>query len=264
MAKLPYDKVLVRILDNILVSRDARKMNILTTDKGEELKFTDITQKNPYEETLLKEHSQDHHSSTKWVIKLSSAVIWNDVWNTVHNMLSTNKTKTVIWQQIHLNFYTQYSYNKWHRKQEECPLCHLIPKDIFHIILDCPFTNMIWNRIKPKLLTLHPHPVSKEEMAFGIPRKKQTTGTLLRNWITFMLRESIMYEERLAYHGSTKPKLITFMTKFDAYFEFEVRMKTLRYTNENRITFFENIITHNEALCRKKENGEYEIRSLFT
>ena len=122
--------------------------------------------------------------------------MWDDVWRTVHNILTTNQTKTMIWQQIHLNFYTQYSYNKWHKKQELCPLCQNIPENIYHIILHCKFTNKLWEDIEPILRELHSTPVSEEEKAFGIVQKKPTTGILLRNWLTYLLRDCIMQEER--------------------------------------------------------------------
>ena len=73
-----------------------------------------ITQKELYEEALNKKYSQDYSYQTKWGIKLGNLVIWDEVWIMVHNFLLTNQTKTAIWEQLHLNFYTQYSYNKWH------------------------------------------------------------------------------------------------------------------------------------------------------
>ena len=84
---------------------------------------------------------------------------------------------------MHLNFYTQYSYNKWHKKHEICPLCQKIPEDIYHIILNCAFINRLWEEIEPILKELYPQIVTKEEKAFGIVQKA-TTGILLRNWLT--------------------------------------------------------------------------------
>ena len=185
------------------------------------------------------------------------------MWNTVHNILITNETKTVIWQQIHLNFYTQYSYNKWHKKQERCPLCLQTPKDIFHIILHCEFTNSLWKRIEPRLLELHPEPVSESEMILGIVRKKQITGSLLRNWITFKMRQVIMQEERLAYHAATKPNSQKVLQKFVNSLLFEIQIKAIQYKNENRLPFFDEIITYKEVLCKKRGSEEYEIVNTF-
>ena len=100
-------------------------------------------------------------------------------------------------------------------------------------------------------------------MAFGIVQDKKGNGILLRNWITFMLREAIMEEERWAYHASTKPNITRFLQKFNTSLKFEINSKIWRYKNENRSPFFDKIITHNELLCKKMENGEYEIKGLF-
>ena len=260
--KLPFDKVLTNMLNKILLNTSVRKEDILITRNGEEIKFTQVTQKHLYEETLLG-INRDHHSQIKWVEKLNTSIMWEDVWKTVHNFLSTNRTKTVIWQQIHLNFYTQYSYNKWHKKQEVCPLCQKVPKEIYHIIINCSFANKLWVEIEPLLKQFHPIAISQEEKAFGIVQKKQTTGILLRNWLTFMLRECIAQEERTAYHALKKPNLEDTKKRFNQALGLEIHIKTIRYRNENNLAFLEKIITHAEVLCKKREDGEYEIRQVF-
>ena len=119
MAKLPFNKLLINILDQIWVNTEVRKEDILITQKEQEIKMTLITEKLLYEETLLRTQ-KDHHSQAKWVVTLNSLnihIMWEEVWKTVHNLLSTNECTNLIWQQIHLNFYTQYSYNKWHKNR---------------------------------------------------------------------------------------------------------------------------------------------------
>ena len=190
--------------------------------------------------------------------------MWNEVWNTVHNFLSTNKTKTAIWQQIHLNFYTQYSYNKWHKKQDICPLCHEIPENIYHVILHCNFVNDLWAQIEPLLKELHPTSVTEEEKAFGIIQKNKTTGILLRNWLTYLLRENILEEERAAHFTLKKTDIEKAKQKFNNVVESEILIKAFRYKNEQKLEFFDKIITHAEILCKKKEEGEYEIRHIYT
>ena len=50
-------------------------------------------------------------------------------------------------------------------------------------------------------------PVSEEEKASGISQQKKTiTGILLRNWVTYLLRECILREETAA-HYSAKPSI---------------------------------------------------------
>ena len=66
--------------------------------------------------------SEEQNGSVSLLCKIGSKskhiYSLREAWDTVHNGLSTNKTKNIIWQQIHLNFYTQYSYTKWYKKQD--------------------------------------------------------------------------------------------------------------------------------------------------
>ena len=261
--QISFDKVLTNMLTKILLNTSVRKEDILITRKGEEIKFVQMTQKQLYEEAILS-MSRDHHSQVKWILKLDTSIAWEEVWKTVHNFLSTNKTKNTIWQQIHLNFYTQYSYNKWHKKQELCPLCQKKLENIYHIILHCDFTNKLWEDIEPILRELHTAPISEEEKAFGIVLKNPTTGIILRNWLTYLLREGIMQEEREAYHTKNMPNLDKTKKRFNQTEGFEIQIKAFRYKNENNLEFFDKIITHAEVLCKKTEDGTYQVRQVFT
>ena len=142
----------------------------------------------------------------------------------MHNILSTNETKTIIWQQLHLNFYTQYSYNKWHKIQQKCPLCQKLPDNIFHIILFCDFTNRLWKDIEPVLMKLHPTAVSLEKKAMGITQENVTTGILLRNWITYLLRQCISQEERAAYR-TLRPSIDKVKIKINLTLDCEIKKK---------------------------------------
>ena len=108
-----------------------------------------ITQKGLYEDAILK-MTTDHIYQTKWMTKLQTVIVWEEVWITVHNVLLS-----IIWEQLHLNFYTQYSYNKWHKVHNICPLCSKVPESIYHIILNCDFVNKVWIDIQPLLSSLH-------------------------------------------------------------------------------------------------------------
>ena len=190
--------------------------------------------------------------------------MWEDVWTSIHkNILCSNHTKTIIWQQIHLNFYTQYSYNKWHQKQDPCPLCHKIPDNIYHSIVDCKIVEQIWNELEITLYKIHPIPVTKEEKALGIVHKKTSTAILLRNWLTYLLRQIISQAEREAYYDSSCDNAHRIRRNFRKQVESEIRMKAYYYRNKNREDFYDKIITHNAVLCEKDQNGIYHFRQLF-
>ena len=63
-----------------------------------------ITQKDLYEDAILY-RSREHSYKDKWARELEILIVWDEVWDSVHNFPMTNKTKTAIWEQIHLNFY---------------------------------------------------------------------------------------------------------------------------------------------------------------
>ena len=99
---------------------------------------------------------------------------------------------------------------------------------------------------------LHPKAVTDEEKAFGIIERKQTPGILIRNWITYLLRECISKEERLAYHLAKIPNPQNIKRKFNNAFELEIILKILRYKNDNNLVFFEKYAFNNSKAKRKK------------
>ena len=115
----------------------------------EEIEFTNITQKFIYSE-LIQKQSKDHIYQIKWLTerKEIGSINWDKTWKNIHNNFFTEVTKSTIWEQIHLNFYTTYTYNTWHNTLQPCPLCKKIPEDVFHIILDCKFTNTTWKNLE--------------------------------------------------------------------------------------------------------------------
>ena len=206
-----YDRRAVALCDQVALKVPVNKDDLLVLNNGEEIKFNFVTHKQLYEDTISRLPGY-HHSQIKWRDALQDLIVWDDVWYTVHNYLNTYKTTSLIWQQIHLNFYTQYSYNKWHKVENPCPLCGQIPKDIFHLILHCTTVVKIWQDIEPLLLKLHPVQVSNAEKAFGIVIKKPQNqkgnrpikhfGIHARNWLTYLMRKSIAKIERKAHYSN--------------------------------------------------------------
>ena len=111
--KQPYDTNLVSLYDYLFLNPCAKKKDILFTEMGREIEFLKVTHKDLYR-TAIFNIPGFHHSQIKWVVLLDTSIVWEEVWKTVHNFLSTYENISFIWEQIHLNFYTQYSYKKWH------------------------------------------------------------------------------------------------------------------------------------------------------
>ena len=142
------------------------------------------------------------------------------------------------------------------------PICFQNPQDDFHVILDCTFTNQLWADIDPILKLLNPKHLTDEEKAFGITQKKSTTDILLRNWITYLLRECITLEERNAFHR--KPSLENVKRRFNRTWTLEIKKNILRYEKENKLEYFEKIVTDRDVLCTKTTEGEYQITQVFS
>ena len=198
--KVPYQTNITHIYDLIRFKDiDIQAENTLyITSTEKELPFQNVTQKMIYYELILPQY-RGHPYEAKWVQDLNTPIEWQKVWKSVHNPLSTEQTKTVIWEQIHLNYYTTYSYNKWHNSQDQCPLCEKIPEHRLHNIITCPIVNSMWNQLEPHLLQIYPTRITNEEKALGI--QGETSNIILRNWMTYLLRQIILEQESIAYYN---------------------------------------------------------------
>ena len=260
---IPFDKKLTLTAETIHLDTDIDKHDMVYLGNGTDVKMSAITQKDLYEDAILK-MSRFHVHETKWIEKLNTIFLTEEVWGSVHNFLSSNQTKTVIWEQIHLNFYTQYSYNKWHGSSRICPLCNVLPDSIYHIILHCDFVNNIWQSIKPTLLKLHGKSITDEEKALGIIHIKKCSGMLARNWLTYKMREQVLEFERQAYHSPKRASISLFKTTFNRSVAYDLKKLMLRFTNEGKLAHFEKIFVYQGILCTKTQNGDYQAKNVFT
>ena len=263
---IPHDRNQVSLLKNSTLYLGPSGIGAVKDDwlffaNGTDIKMTCLTQKDLYEDAILRK-SRDHKYQTKWVDKLNTVIIWEEVWASVHNNLHSNATKCAIWEQLHLNFYTQYSYNKWHDSSDLCPLCQKSPVDIFHIILDCDFANSVWTELQPFLRRLLATNVNDQEKALGIVSVKPSPGILLRNWVTFKVREQIMVFERKAHH-SGRPSLESFKVQFNREMADDVRRVIYRLMNEGSISKINELITHRGALCRSVSDDSFMVNDVF-
>ena len=230
-----------------------------------EYPFKTITPKIIYA-NLIHAQSTDHVYQEKWGLEKRTLglIDWDKVWNSVHKQFFTEDLKSTIWSQLHLNFYTTYNYNKWKNTLNPCPLCRKIPEDVFHVIFDCRFTKLVWNRIEKILLKIHPKSVTPYEKAFGLQptNNKEENPLILRNWITYNVRHFLLLEERIAYHKKSLPIVKNFFNKFNLRTQDELRTKKILFDLQELSTKFEEIITINNAVSVKR-NGEYQWKPIM-
>ena len=257
----PFDTKAVSLYSDIVITPFATKEHTVHISADNDITFDKITHKLLYE-AFTEKIPGFHHSQIKWADALDDSIPWDDAWNTVHNFLCTNETISEIWHQIHLNFYTQYSYNKWHKVSEMCPLCDELPENIYHILFHCDVVKTIWNDISSKLLELHPSPISNEEKAFGIIHKKPPPGILARNWLTYTIRKCIAVMEREA-HYNNSTILQRVKRKIQQSIESELDQKVFMYAAEGKLDKFEKFFAHNEVICKRIDESTFSIRKFF-
>ena len=221
-----------------------------------EYKFDKITQKEIYSE-LLHEQSRDHPYAGKWGTTRFGLIEWDKVWRSVHKQFYTENMKTSIWEQLHLNFYTTYNFNSWFRELKPCPLCRKIPEEVFHLIVECKFTKVMWKKLEKILLKILPKRPTTYEMGLGlqVSKKEEEHQILLRNWITFSLRHFIMLEENRMYKVNSEssswitPSIEKFIVKFNYSMHQELIAKMLLYDLQGLSEKFKEIVTCNNAVA---------------
>ena len=268
---LHHNPRVVALCDQVALKAFVKKEDNLVMNNGDEIKLQCVTHKLLYEDTISKLPGF-HHSQLKWRDTLNTLIVWDDVWYTVHNYLNTHKTTSLIWQQIHLNFYTQYSYNKWHHVSNPCPLCGEIPLNIYHIILHCKTVTQVWMDIEPLLIRLNSTQVSITEKAFGLVLKKPKNqhynrpskhfGIHVRNWLTYLMRKTIAKIERKAYSSifdttsRIKRELQHSLIK-------ELDKKLFILHNDEKMEIFDQFFAYKNVLCRKTGHATYKINKIF-
>ena len=119
------------------------------------------------------------------------------------------------------------------------------------MILHCKFVNQVWIEAKPLLISLHEKPITDEEKALGIVNMKGTVGIMLRNWVTFKLREQLMILERKLSRSSMCASLANFKAKFNQSMALEIKQHLFRYQEEGNHPIFDRTIAHQGVLCEK-------------
>ena len=207
------------LMHSILYNEREHAMFTNTTDRY--LPLRSVTEGVLYTELLYPQYRL-HHSTTKWQ-ELFGFLDWPKIWVSVHNPIANETTKSIIWEQIHLNFDTTYTVNRMRRRADPCSLCGDVPTVLHHILLTCPFVRQLWTDLSPFLLLVHPGPVTDYEMAFGLEGHSPSID--LRNWLTFKLRQIVKAYE---YPASLHPNcdhLTLVKTRYNQQIRHEVLWK---------------------------------------
>ena len=234
---------------------------IFHTAQQKFITFQESTHKIVYQELITLDY-KEHHSKVKWEERFPNTEInWRKVWTSLNNPITTESTKTTVWEQIHLNDYTTYSYNKWHTDQQKCPFCTEIPDSKFHITIECPTLTLIWTELEQHLQNIHPAQVTNMERVFGIPGN--TPNIILRNWMTFLFRQCIAEQENKAFYNKKgQANLVDIKLAYNHKIKTEVWNKYNIYYNLGRQQYFTHTFAVNDYLITW-ENQQWQIITLF-
>ena len=186
------------------------------------------------------------------------------MWAAVHNPVSTEDTKTLVWEQIHLNSYTTYSYNKWHQHKEQapCPFCLLLPLERDHIPISCRVIARLWKELERHLKAIHPVALSDGEKIFGI--HGTTPNIILRNWLTYLFRQVVAEQENRAFHNKKGPaNAIDIRIAYNSKVKSELWLKYNIYRNLEREDYFKKIFAVKDYLITW-ENSQWNALTLFS
>ena len=259
----PYSKKHTNFYDKLDITGLDNKKDYILQLPHTSLTFGQVTQKILYETLLVKKSTyKPHHHVQKWNDRMGNQLDWKKVWATVHNKTSFESTKSAVWEQIHLNFPTQYSFNKWFSTTLRCSLCGQDPQNIFHVILDCTFTNQLWTDLAPVLLRIDTTPITDMEKAFGI--MSSTPKATLRNWLTYILRELIETQEKRAYYNHDySSNMKEFKMKYNRKVDKLIHQIFRSYERAGNVDTFNKDFRIGDVLITETEDGDTSVNHLF-
>ena len=76
------------------------------------------------------------------------------------------------------------------------------------------------------------------------------------------MRDCISNEERVVY-TTKSPNIEGTKRKINKRIHFEIMINFMRHKKEGKLAKFQQLITHENVLCRQKDEANYEIRRVF-
>ena len=136
-----------------------------------------------------------------------------------------------------------------------------VPANRFHITNECTALAQLWLDIECNLKTLHPVPLTNMEKVFGL--HGNSPGIILRNWMTFLLRDIITHQERIGYYNQKgQGNIEDIKLAYNQKVKTEVWIKYNIYKNLGRLSYFETIFAYKDYLILW-ENNNWQILTIF-
>ena len=231
----PADATILQVYAKIhRILSNSREHAIITAICGY-LPLRALTERQLYAELILSKYRL-HHSEEKWTLYFPQLLEWPKIWESVHNILATETTKTFIWEQVHLNFFTTYKKNQFRTPVECCPLCGQLPEDITHTLFHCRFIQDMWTQLLPFIDLIHSTPLTKAEMVFGLMGR--APSIILRNWLTFNFRQVLSQYEYLLSQSKSTPSPSIVKARFNQKIKRAILWKYQYCTHFHTLPFF--------------------------
>ena len=167
-------------------------------------------------------------------------------------------------EQIHLNNYTTYSYNKWHQNEDPvpCPFCLQIPLERHHIPISCTVIAQVWQELEVHLKAIKFLPLTDDEKIFGM--HGTTPDVVLRNWLTYLFRQIVAEHEGRAFHNKKGPSnAIDIKIAYNQKVKSELWLKYNIYHHLEREAYFNKIFAVKDYLITW-ENEQWQVLTLFS
>ena len=120
-------------------------------------------------------------------------------------------------------------------------------------------TRLAWDELEVTLYRIFEIPVSDEEKCVGIVQNKPTEAVLLRNFLTFVLRQAVANAERECYYAP-RDGLHSIKMTFRKILLEEVFLASLRGKNQLKGDLVDNVLTFNSVVCDKDDDGSYQVK----
>ena len=122
-------------------------------------------------------------------------------------------------------------------------------------------TIILWNDLELHLRIIHPASITNQDKVFGL--HGNTPNVILRNWITFLLRQCIVEHENIAYYNKKGLGNETIIkTSYNQMVKTEVWAKYNIFSNLGRDEYFKKMFAVNNHLIIWN-NDQWEILSLY-
>ena len=105
--------------------------------------------------------------------------------------------------------------------------------------------------------------MTDSEKALGIIHIRKSPGMIVRNWLTYRLREKIMDFERIAYHSPANASIDRFKAEFNRAIAYDIRKLMIRFDHEGKFETFEKYVAYRNILCKKTQDGTYQACKVF-